>query len=107
MLLVRSNDGEDGVADAAADFKNVILGIGGFTLVAEKLRKLGKQPVSVLEELVVVNRIELVPILVGIRVEISSLFIGNENAGILLYLLFCLLDELRIPFDVVPRRPNV
>ncbi len=52
-LLVRSDDGENGVAHATAHLQDVVL--AALFLYAEQLGELGEQPVSVLEELVVMD----------------------------------------------------
>ena len=41
----------------------------------QELGKLGEEPIAVLEELVLVNRVELVPILVGILLQVFLNFL--------------------------------
>lgn len=97
--------GENGIADAAADFEDarhpwltsvVVIGVG------RQLRELGEQPMAILEELVLMDVIKRVPMLIGLIFEPLQFFSTEHHLRILRDTLQRLLLLFFVPFHVVP-----
>lgn len=101
FLLVRSDNREDSVSNATADFHDLEARFR-FIIFEKEFWKLGEEPVAIFEELIVMDVIELVPKFIRFLLEVFSFFLINQDTGVFLNFFLSLHYKFLIPFNIVP-----